>query len=54
VTFVERILAFLDRRELELCPCVDATGLYTCNQPGIVFHRELESAMCLRCFKETP
>jgi hypothetical protein len=53
-TFTEKILAFLDRRELEPCPISDSTGLYICNQPAVVFDREIEAAMCMCCYKERP
>jgi hypothetical protein len=36
------------------CPCVDATGLYVCNQPSTVYRTDYESPMCAKCDKERP
>lgn len=54
MTFTERILKFLDEREMGKCELPDSTGLYTCNQPVKVSHIYYEAPMCMRCWKERP
>jgi hypothetical protein len=50
----EQLLEIVERVQLLPCPCVDATGMYTCNRPSTVFRTDYESPMCGACSKERP